>query len=86
MPYLLNPSDEFLTTGGGQKNRNYAGDKILFNDVPFALEEIIFDPQTSGGILAAVHRDDAEAVSREFPIIGVIRERKDSEIKIIVNR
>lgn len=79
-------ADEFLTTGGGQKNRNYAGDKILFNDVPFALEEIIFDHQTSGGILAAVHRDDAEAVSREFPIIGVIRERKDSEIKIIVNR
>jgi selenide,water dikinase len=47
-------ADEFLLTAAGQRNRNYVGDNVSFQDIPFAMEEVLFDPQTSGGLLLAV--------------------------------
>lgn len=35
----------------GQKNRNYLNDKVDISSVPFWLQEIMLDPQTSGGLL-----------------------------------
>ncbi|MGP1594660.1 MAG: selenide, water dikinase SelD [Treponema sp.] len=57
---------EFLVTAGGQRNRNFAADKIHFTAEDFALEEIIFDPQTSGGLLFAVSLEDAESIRAAF--------------------
>ncbi len=45
---------EFFITSMGQKNRNYLEDKIDISNVPFWLQEIMFDPQTSGGLLLSV--------------------------------
>ncbi len=53
---------EFLLTAGGQRNRNFAAEKVQFNMNDFALEEILFDPQTSGGLLVSVAGEDADAV------------------------
>lgn len=80
-------AEEFLTTGGGQKNRNFAGDKIFFNDIPFAFEEIIFDPQTSGGLLAAISPQKLSSITSEFSVIGTIHKKNDeAEPSIIVNK
>ena len=35
------------------------------------MEEILFDPQTSGGLLAAVDANEAEAIIRELQAIGL---------------
>ena len=37
----------------------------------FAMEEILFDPQTSGGLLAAVDAGEAEDILKELQAIGL---------------
>jgi selenide,water dikinase len=57
---------EFLITGGGAKNRNFLRNKVSLRGLPGPLEEILFDPQTSGGLLLSVHPDDADALLAEL--------------------
>ena len=53
------------------------------------MEELLFDPQTSGGLLAAVPEDeavDAVAALREIglpaAVIGTITEKQEMEITV----
>ena len=55
----LDCAREFYITGAGQKNRNYVGDSVAFEDLPFEWEEVLFDPQTSGGLLIAMDENEA---------------------------
>ena len=43
-------AEEFLITGAAQRNRNHLEGFVRFVDIPFAGEELLFDPQTSGGV------------------------------------
>jgi selenide,water dikinase len=47
-----------VRTGGDARNRTYLGDALVSRGSP-ALEALAVDPQTSGGLLAAVDRADA---------------------------
>lgn len=85
----LDYADEFLLTAGGQRNRNYAGLYVKFEKVSFAMEEVLFDPQTSGGLLMAVREDQAEALLAELQdsglparLVGEILEREETEIYV----
>lgn len=74
VPYIAEAykaAAEFLVTAGGQRNRNFAQGKIIFDTKDFALEEIIFDPQTSGGLLFAVSPTEAEKISDVFAQNGI---------------
>ncbi len=64
-------ADEFLLTAAGQKNRNHFGEYVHFENVPFAMEEVLFDPQTSGGLLVAVAPEEAEALAKELQEEGL---------------
>lgn len=84
-------ADEFLLTAAGQRNRNHVGDHVTFRDIPFSMEEILFDPQTSGGLLVAVAADEADYLEAELQaagmparIVGVLTEKNDQESEIIV--
>ena len=57
---------EYLITGGGAKNRMFLRDKVSLQGLSMPMEEILFDPQTSGGLLISVHRDDADALLAEL--------------------
>ena len=59
-------ASEYLITGGGIKNRNFLKDKVSLQGLSMPMEEILFDPQTSGGLLLCVHRDDAGALLDEL--------------------
>ena len=49
-----------ILPGGCYRNRAYAGSNVAFeDDVPLALSDLMFDPQTSGGLLLAMKPDDA---------------------------
>jgi selenide,water dikinase len=85
----LDYADEFLLTAAGQRNRNFAGAYVKFDGVSFAMEEVLFDPQTSGGLLIAVDPSDAEqllqdlqAIGLPAAIVGKIIEREETEIYV----
>ncbi|BDR57608.1 selenide, water dikinase SelD [Xylocopilactobacillus apicola] len=59
-------AEDLLVTAGGQRNRKFLKERIHFNFVDHALEEIVFDPQTSGGLLISVKAEDAEAMMAEM--------------------
>ena len=89
IPEAVGYADEFLLTAAAQKNRNHFAEYIRFEDVPFAYEEILFDPQTSGGLIIAVAGDEADAMLTELTaagvtasIVGEITELTDVEILV----
>lgn len=92
VPYIKEArqyADEFLLTAAAQRNRNFLQDKVLFNIDDFAMEEILFDPQTSGGLLIAVNPEDVEEIMKELETLslpcGVIGEViNQKQHKIIV--
>jgi len=82
-------ADEFLLTAAGQKNRNHFGEYVHFENVPFAMEEVLFDPQTSGGLLVAVPADVAETLEKELQeanlsakIVGELMNKEEYEIYV----
>ena len=42
-----------------------------FFEVPFEMEEILFDPQTSGGLLVSIEKSDAEQCLEELKALGL---------------
>ena len=89
MEDALKYADEFYLTAAAQKNRNHAGPFVKFEDIPFAMEEVLFDPQTSGGLLIAVDPADAENMVNKMQqaglpaaAVGVIKEKTDIEIQV----
>ena len=64
-------AEGFLYTAAGQRNRNHTGPFVQFEKVPFAMEEILFDPQTSGGLLLAAVPLDAAALEAELQAAGL---------------
>ncbi len=84
-------ADEFLLTAAGQRNRNHVGSHVTFKDISFSMEEILFDPQTSGGLLMAAAADEAEKLEAELRsagmparIVGTLTEKNDTEREIVV--
>ncbi|MBS6546090.1 MAG: selenide, water dikinase SelD [Butyricicoccus pullicaecorum] len=63
--------EEFYLTAAAQRNRNAAEGHIRFRGADFATEELVFDPQTSGGLLFAVAAADADALLRDVQALGL---------------
>ena len=63
--------EEFYLTAAAQRNRNHVQEKVNFGNVSFAMEEILFDPQTSGGLLASVAAADGPAALEEIRKLGL---------------
>ena len=85
----LRHADEFLLTAAGQRNRNFTGPYVRFENISFAMEEILFDPQTSGGLLIALAKEDAPALLEQLQetgaparIVGEVTEKADIEILV----
>ena len=86
----LDYADEFLTTAAGQRNRNHTGPFVRFEGISFAMEEVLFDPQTSGGLLIAVSREESEGLLKNLKdiglpaeIVGEILEPGEVEIRVV---
>lgn len=80
---------DFFLTAAGQRNRNHAKGWVDFRCQDFALEEMLFDPQTSGGLLMAVAPADADFVLEKLSVLdlacGRIGELHEGVKRIIVN-
>lgn len=70
---------------GAYRNRDYAEAGVcVFGDVTRAMQDILYDPQTSGGLLMAVPGEEAQACVKELQtaipdvaIIGYVTEKQD---------
>lgn len=51
-----------ILPAGMYRNRAFAEAAVDAGDVPLAVQDMLYDPQTSGGLLIAVHPDDADAL------------------------
>ena len=71
LPGAWEAAEGFLYTAAGQRNRNHTGPFVQFEKVPFAMEEILFDPQTSGGLLLAAAPQDAAGLEAELQAAGL---------------
>lgn len=74
IPYLPESPkcvEEFCLTAAAQRNRNHVEAKVLFCKDSFATEEILFDPQTSGGLLVSLPPDDAARAEKEMGMMGI---------------
>jgi len=73
LPGALRLATEGYITGGCKRNRLYLEDKVHAHaDVAQDLNEIAFDPQTSGGLLIAVPEREALALTRHLLDEGVL--------------
>lgn len=86
----LRHADEFLLTAAGQRNRNHTGPFVRFENVPFAMEEVLFDPQTSGGLLVALPKEQAAVLVEDLrrggapaAVVGEVTDSEDIEIRVI---
>lgn len=85
-PYYV---DEFYLSGAAQTNRNSVEKEVVFEKENFFLEEIMYDPQTSGGLLASVAKKDLDDIldafkeaGRECYVIGEVVDLKDKSIYV----
>lgn len=66
----LDLAEDYLP-GGSVKNRQYVGDAAYVDDlVAPALADVLFDAQTSGGLIATVAPGEAEAIVAELHAAG----------------
>lgn len=87
----LTYAENFLITSAGQRNRNFAGERVYFSDdISFAWQEVMFDPQTSGGLLISVNDKDSVNLINELQnaeidaqVVGKITELTNFKINII---
>jgi selenide,water dikinase len=90
LPGALGFAENFYATAAGQRNRNYMEGKADVSALAPALREIVFDPQTSGGLLIAATpeaaRELCDAIRKDDPsaaIVGEVVEREDTAVLMV---
>ncbi|MDR2444120.1 MAG: selenide, water dikinase SelD [Deltaproteobacteria bacterium] len=91
LPGALRCAEEFLATSGGQRNRTQLAGRVDLSSLSPAQEEIIYDPQTSGGLavsLPAREANNAVEILRSFDpasaIIGQVDIRRDQMAVVVL--
>ena len=73
-PGALEAAEAGTRTGGDARNRVHLEGKVT-SSAPAAIEALCYDPQTSGGLLAAVAPDVAAALEAGgFAVVGVVQD------------
>lgn len=86
----LELADMTVLPGGNLKNQSFYGCQVEMDHVNSAEKAVLFDPQTSGGLLISLPPDQADSliermkdkVETPFAIIGKVTERKDKTIYV----
>lgn len=80
-----------LVPGGAYANRDFCGERVVFAaGVPEEVRDVLFDPQTSGGLLIAASASESEKLLSLFQekgeeawVVGRVLERPQPEIVVI---
>lgn len=79
-----------LVPAGAYDNMAYIDDRVRFEkDIPTELKDILYDPQTSGGLLVSLPEDQAklllvelENTPTEYAIVGKVVEKEDAYLLV----
>jgi selenide,water dikinase len=87
LPGALDAARRGLKTGGDQRNRDYAADVLTLDGLAEDLVTLAFDPQTSGGLLAALPAEKSAVLAAAFEaedlflaLIGRVEEGNGVEV------
>jgi selenide,water dikinase len=72
LPGVLDLAAQGLIPAGAHANRSYLCARVnIAQDIPLALQDVMFDPQTSGGLLMAVPKERSVSLLEELHASGV---------------
>lgn len=84
IPEAVELAKEGFFPAGTQRNRKYSAHAVDMGSTSELYQNLLFDPETSGGLLMAVHPEDADALFEELKAavpcaqrLGVAVERQD---------
>lgn len=91
LPGALQFAQDCILPGGLYRNKEYLqADTSLAPDIPDAIAHLLFDPQTSGGLLISVPEAHSQAMLNALQadcpdarIIGQVLERRDLDIEAV---
>ena len=74
-----------LIPAGSYDNKNHIGNKVCFKgDISEVIKDVLYDPQTSGGLLISIPKEKSEDIIRElknsptkYAIIGEVVEKEE---------
>lgn len=77
-----------LVPAGAYANRRHIGDNVYISeDIPKDMEDILFDPQTSGGLLISIPKEKSEQLLKEleltptkYALVGEVLEKQEHYI------
>jgi selenide,water dikinase len=89
IPETIEYAQMGLVPGGAYNNRNYFKDKINCENIKEEYLDLLFDPQTSGGLLISVNEKYADDIildlqknlKTQFSVIGKVLKYNDKYIK-----
>ena len=90
LPVAEEMAENGMIPAGAYKNREYLADFVFVNvNVPLPVEDILFDPQTAGGLLISLPESEGVKLAKELKdvdgvseIIGVVDEFDNYSIKV----
>ena len=74
IPYIEESKDYAemgLVPAGAHENRRYQEEKVEFKEIDTAFQDILFDPQSSGGLLYSVPKEEKDAVLEAMDKVGL---------------
>ncbi len=92
LPGVLELIRAGMIPGGGRRNREFYGPRVsIADEVADEMAEVVFDPQTSGGLLIALSAEEAGALAADLQragnadarIIGRVVERGAFAMEIV---
>ena len=90
LPHARDMAEMGIIPGGAYRNRDFIGPRVAIDEgVPLSMQDILYDPQTSGGLLLSVAEAEADALLKRLravcpqaAIVGRVCARGEASVRV----